>query len=86
MTQPVLHQRVTLKRGIAELRLQAGDVAFLVDTVPHPTCGELGGVIEVFNALGDSMAVATVPLSDLEPLAADEVLAVRRLKDTTPSP
>jgi hypothetical protein len=86
MTQPVLHQRVTLKRGIAELRLQDGDVAFLVDTVPHPTGGELGGVIEVFNALGDSMAVATVPLSDLEPLAADEVLAVRRLKDTTPSP
>jgi hypothetical protein len=35
-------------------------------------------VIEVFNALGDSIAVATVPLSDLEALAEDEVLAVRR--------
>ena len=35
--------------------------------------GEEGGVIEVFNTLGDSIAVATVPLSDLEPLAEDEV-------------
>jgi hypothetical protein len=33
----------------------------------------------VFNALGESIAVVTVPRTDVEPLAADEVLAIRRL-------
>jgi hypothetical protein len=55
--------------------LRAGDEAYLVDFVPHPESGEEGGVIEVFNAIGDSIAVVTVPLSELEPLAGDEVLA-----------
>jgi hypothetical protein len=73
-----LHQRVALKRHLPEHQLRAGDVAYLVGFVPHPGEGEEGGVIEVFNALGDSIAVATVPLSDLEALAEDEVLAVRR--------
>jgi hypothetical protein len=73
-----LHERVALKRDLQEHRLRAGDVAYLVDFVPHPASGEEGGVIEVFNAVGDSIAVVTVPLSELEPLAGDEVLAVRR--------
>lgn len=73
-----LHDRVALKRDLPEHRLRAGDVAYLVDFVPHPAAGEEGGVIEVFNAVGDSIAVATLPLSELESLAGDEVLAVRR--------
>lgn len=44
--------------------------------------GETGCVLEVFNALGESIAVVTVPLSAVEPLAADEVFAVRRLAET----
>lgn len=74
-----LHQRVVLKRDIAEHQLCAGDVAYLVDFVPHPAGGEQGCVVEVFNALGESLAVAVVPVSDVEPLAADEVLSVRRM-------
>jgi hypothetical protein len=73
-----LHERVALKRDLQEHRLRAGDEAYLVDFVPHPESGEEGGVIEVFNAIGDSIAVVTVPLSELEPLAGDDVLAVRR--------
>ena len=57
-----LHERVALKRDLQEHRLRAGDVAYLVDFVPHPESGEEGGVIEVFNAIGDSIAVLTVPL------------------------
>ena len=73
-----LHERVALKRDLQEHQLRAGDVAYLVGFVPHPDSGEEGAVIEVFNAIGDSISVATVPLSALEPLAEDEVLAVRR--------
>ena len=39
--------------------------------------GPRGCVIEVFNALGESVAVVTVPENAVEALRADEVLAVR---------
>lgn len=41
--------------------------------------GEQGCVLEVFNAVGESIAVVVVPESDIEELRADEVLAVRPL-------
>ena len=55
-----LYQRVALKRDLPEHNLQRGDVAILVDAVPHPQGGEPGSVLEVFNALGESIAVVAV--------------------------
>lgn len=75
------YQRVALRRDIPEHQLRAGDVVCLVDFVPHPDGGEDGCVLEVFNALGDSMAVVVVPRSAIEPLAADEILSVRRMAE-----
>lgn len=74
-----LHQRVALQRDLLEHGLRRGDVAVLVDYVPHPAGGEDGCILEVFNALGDSIAVVTVKESEIEGLQADEVLAVRHL-------
>ncbi len=74
-----LYERVALKRDLAEHNLRRGDVATLLDFVPHPSNGEPGCVVEVFNALGESIAVVAVPESDLESLRADEVFAVRPL-------
>jgi len=74
-----LYQRVALRRDLSEHKLQRGDVAVLVDRVPHPEGGEDGCVLEVFNGVGDSIAVITVAESDVEPLRADEVLSVRPL-------
>jgi hypothetical protein len=36
-------------------------------------------VLEIFNALGESLRVATVPQSLVEPLAADDIPSIRRL-------
>ena len=74
-----LYQRIALKRDFSEHRLRRGDVAVLVDYVAHPEGGEQGCLLEVFNALGESIAVVSVPVSDIEALRADEVLAVRPL-------
>jgi hypothetical protein len=74
-----LYERVALKRDLPEYNLRTGDVAVLVDDVPHPQGGEPGCVLEVFNALGESIAVVAVRKSDIESLRADEVLAVRPL-------
>jgi hypothetical protein len=75
-----MFERVALKQNVDGHWLRAGDVAYLVDYVSHPSGGERGCVLEVFNAVGESIATVTVPESSIEPLEADEVLSVRRLK------
>lgn len=74
-----LYQRVALRQDLPEHRLRRGDVAVLLDYVPHPEGGEQGCVVEVFNALRESIAVVSVPESGIEGLRADEVLTVRSL-------
>lgn len=76
-----LYTRVSLRCDVSSAGLRAGDVATLVDLVPHPGGGgrERGCVLEVFNAIGESIAVVTVPESSVEPLRAEQVLSVRPL-------
>jgi hypothetical protein len=76
---PELYQEVALTRDLPDHHLRAGDIALLVDRVPHPAGGEDGYVLEVFNAVGESIAVVTVPFSAVEALSADEILTVRSL-------
>jgi hypothetical protein len=73
-----LFQQVALAKDIAEKKLRRGDVATVVDY--HPTSGGEGGYsIEVFNAIGDTIAVTVVPESFLQDLTSDEILHVRSL-------
>ena len=74
-----LYDRVALKIAVAGQDMRPGDIATLVEFVPHPAGGPRGCVLEVFNALGESIRVITVPETAIEPLRADEVLAVRPL-------
>ena len=75
-----LYERVALTLDLEEHGLRKGDVGVLVDYVPSsPKGGEEECLLEVFNALGESIAVVAVRLSDIEPVRADEVLAVRQL-------
>ncbi|UFP96689.1 DUF4926 domain-containing protein [Gloeobacter morelensis] len=74
-----LYQYVALLRDLPEHGLRKGDVATLVDRVPHPKGGEEGCVLEVFNAVGESIAVVVVPCSQVKALHSDEILTVRSL-------
>jgi hypothetical protein len=74
-----LYQRVALAADEPEFHLKKGDVAMLVDYVPHPTGGEDGYVLEIFNALGESITIVSVRESHVEPLQADELLTVRHM-------
>jgi hypothetical protein len=76
------YDRVALTRDLNEHGLKRGDVATLVDKVHHPARGPEGLVLEVTNALRDSLQVVIVNADDIEPLHADEVLAVRTLTKT----
>lgn len=74
-----LYQEVALTRDVPEQQLRAGDIGTLIDFVSHPTSGEEGCVLEVFNAVGESIAVVAVPVSAVEALRADKILTVRSL-------
>jgi len=74
-----LYQEIALKRDFPEYKLHQGDMATLIDHVPHPGNGEEGAILEVFNALGTSIAVVTVPVSSIDVLQPDDILSIRRL-------
>jgi hypothetical protein len=82
VNKPALYERVALNRDLDEHGLKRGDVATIVDTAPHPTGGPEGLVLEVSNALGESLRVIIVSAEDVEPLSADEVFTVRALGKT----
>lgn len=75
-----LYSRVALAVDLPADRIRRGDVATVVEHHAAPAPGhEPGYTIEVFNAVGETLAVLTVPESSLEALRRDEVLAIRSL-------
>ena len=76
-----LFSRVALTEDMPEHSLRRGDVATIVEAHHAQRGQETGYSLEVFNALGETMAVITVRESQIEPLARDEVLHVRRLDE-----
>lgn len=72
-----LYQRVILNRDVPEENVRRGDLAWLVDYVNDPEGGEPGAILEVFNVLGESIAIATVPVSAIEPLRPELVPSAR---------
>jgi hypothetical protein len=73
-----LYTDVALTRDMPELALRRGDLVKVVDHHVAPD-GEEGYSIEVINAVGETIAVTTVPVTALEALREDEVLSVRPL-------
>ena len=73
-----LYTDVALRCDVPEHRLRRGDIVKLVDHHVAPD-GTEGYSIEVFNALGETIAVTSVPVSVFEVLRQDEVLCARTL-------
>jgi len=71
-----LYKDAVLMCDVPEHRLKRGDIVKLVDHHVAPD-GTEGYSIEVFNALGDTIAVTAVSASALEPLREDEILCAR---------
>ena len=73
-----LFEEVVLRRDIPEKKLRKGDVATIVEY--HPVSVEEDGYsLEIFNAIGDTIAVVTVAESAIESLREDEIFSVRSL-------
>ena len=70
-----LFSRVALSVDIPEHGLKAGDVATVVDI--HAAGARTGYSLELFNALGDTIAVVVVDEAQIELLREDEILHAR---------
>lgn len=73
-----LFREMELACDLPEHHFRKGDVVKLVDHHIAPDDTE-GYSVEVFNALGETVAVTAVPISALEALRQDEVLYARPL-------
>ncbi len=78
--KPELYSRVVVARDIPAENLRRGDVATVIEYLEHPHGGEEGAILEVFNVLSESLGIATVPVSAIEPLNAEYVPAARLLE------
>ena len=78
-----LFTRVALKVDVPSRKLRTGDVATIVEVHPGVAGQEAGYSLEVFNAVGDTLAVVTLRESQIEELANDAVLHVRRLHEAS---
>ncbi|HRQ42319.1 MAG TPA: DUF4926 domain-containing protein [Chloroflexota bacterium] len=74
-----LFEQVVLRQDIPEKNLRRGDVATIVEHHPMHQ-GEDGYSLELFNGIGETIAVITVPESAIQPLSANTILHVRDLK------
>jgi Domain of unknown function (DUF4926) len=75
-----LFTRVALREDFLRHQLHRGDVATIVEH--HPVAnGEDGYSLEVFNAIGETIAVLVVSESQIEPLMKNEVLHIRVLDE-----
>jgi len=73
-----LFEQIALTKSLPEKGLRRGDIATIVEYHPISN-GEDGYSLEVFNALGETIAVITVAESDIQSLSANEILHVRAL-------
>ena len=75
-----LFSRVALREDFPKYKLKRGDVGTVVEHHPVQR-GEDGYSLEVFNAIGETIAVLVVSESQIEPLMNNEVLHIRMLDE-----
>ena len=73
-----LFNKMALRTDVPDHSLVTGDIGIIVQYHPPRANQEPGYTLEVFNAVGDTVAVVTLPESQLAPLSQDEVFHVRR--------
>ncbi len=78
--RPELYTQVVVTQDIPKEHLKQGDLAMFIDVLSHPGGGQDGAILEIFNAVGESIAVVTVPISAIEPLRPEYVPSVRLIE------
>lgn len=74
-----LFERVVLTEDLPAEGLKAGDVGVIVEHYPAREDVPEGYELEFFSASGETIAVASVPASNIRKATEREVLSVREL-------
>jgi len=74
-----LFSRVSLAEDLPEYGLHKGDLATIAERQEGGPGRETGYSLEVFNAVGETIAVLVVEESRINPVRGNEILHVRRL-------
>ncbi len=74
-----LFTRVYLKEDFPEYSLHKGDLATIVEIHEGGAAQEKGYSLEVFNAVGETIAVMVVGESKISPVTRNEILHVREI-------
>lgn len=73
-----LYSRIALAEDLPQENLRRGDVATIIEHYEGRLGQEPGYELEVFNAVGDTIAVVTVRESQIAALRSNEILNVRQ--------
>ncbi len=76
-----LYTNVAFSENIPQHGIEKGDVATIVDFHPSANNNEDGYSLEVFNAIGQTIAIVVVGESKIELLKDNEILHVRQLQE-----
>ena len=76
-----LFTRVSLAKDFPEQSLHRGDLATIVEIHEGGPAQETGYSLEVFNAVGETIAVLVVEESKITPGRRNEILHVRQLSE-----
>ena len=74
-----LYSEVVLLKDFQEKKLKKGDVGTIVDYHQLKNTAD-GYTLEIFNALGDTIAIITVSENEIEALKGNEVFSVRSIE------
>lgn len=76
--KPELYSRVVVALDLPQEDVRRGDIATVVDYVPHPNGGEEGAILEIFDTLGNSLGVVIVSVSAITSLTHGMVPTARQ--------
>jgi hypothetical protein len=76
-----LFTRVSLAKDFPEQSLHRGDLATIVEIHQGGQAHETGYSLEVFNAVGETIALLVVEESSISPVTRNEILHVRQLSE-----
>ena len=76
-----LFTRVSLTEDFPEHSLHKGDLATIVEIHEGAPAQETGYSLEIFNAVGETIAVLVVEESRISPVKKNEILHVRQLSE-----
>ncbi len=78
-----LFARVSLAEDFPQYGLHSGDLATIVEVHEGGPDQETGYSLEVFNAVGETIAVMVVEESKIRPVNRNEILHVRQLDEVS---